>query len=96
MEAGQVHDIDGAHALCAPGAISRADLEGFIEDDYAVSFEHYEGIHTTSWEITTSGGQTTATLEGSMSYTDGSTLPYYAELVKIDGEWKISGIHIGY
>jgi len=96
MVAGQAHDIDGAYALCAPGVISRSDLESFIEDYYADFYEHYEGIHTTGWHVETSGGQTTATLEGNISYTDGSTLPFDADLVKVGDDWKIADIYIGY
>jgi len=96
MVAGQAHDIDGAYALFAPGATSRAEIESFIEDNHADFFEHYEGIHTTGWHVETSGGQTTATLEGNISYTDGSTLPFDAELAKIGGEWKIWAIYFGY
>ena len=95
MAAAQAHDIDGAYALCAP-QVNRSEAESLIEDNYGSLFQNYSGLRTSSWHIESSGGLTTASLEGSVVYTDGSLLPYEAELAKSGGEWKISYIYIGY
>jgi len=95
MVAGQAHDIDGAYALCAP-QVNRSEVESLIEDNYESLFQNYESLRTSSWHIESSGGTTTALLNGSVLYTDGSTLPYEAELVKSGGVWKIYYIYIGY
>ena len=95
MAAGQAHDIDGAYALCAP-QVERSEAETLIQDNYGSLFQNYKGLRTSSWHIESSGGTTMASLNGSVLYTDGSTLPYEAELVKTGGKWKIYYIYIGY
>ena len=95
MAAGRAHDVDGAYALCAP-QVERSEAESLIQDNYGSLFQNYKGLRTSSWHIDSSGGITTASLNGSVLYTDGSTLPYEAELVRAGGEWKITYIYIGY
>ena len=95
MLAGQAHDIDGAYALCAP-QVNRSEVESLITDQYYDLFQNYWSLRTSSWHIEVSGGMTTASLEGSVVYTDDSLLPYDAELVKTGGQWKIYYIYIGY
>lgn len=95
MVAAQARDIDGAYALCVP-QMERSEIQALIEDNYESLFQNFESLHTSSWHIESSGGLTTASLEGSVVYTDGSQLPYDAGLTKIGGQWKISYIYIGY
>ena len=95
MAAGRAHDIDGAYALCAP-QVDRSEVESLITDQYEDLFQNFEGLRTSSWSLDVSGGKTTASLEGSVVYTDDSLLPYDAELVKTGGQWKIYYIYIGY
>ena len=95
MAAGREHDIDGAYALCVP-QMERSDIETLIQDNYEDLFQNFESLRTSSWHIDASGGVTTASLEGSVAYTDDSLLPYDAELVKSGGVWKIYSIYVGY
>jgi hypothetical protein len=95
MVAGQAYNIEWAYALCAP-QVNRSEVEGLIADRYDDLFQNYWSLRTSSWHIEVSGGMTTASLEGSVVYTDDSLLPYDAELVKTGGEWKIYYIYIGY
>lgn len=92
MLAGQVHDIDGAYALWEPQA-ERDKIESLIEDNYQSIFEQYEGLSVSGWFLTTGHGQTFMTLDGSISYTNGSKLHYEAELRKISGEWKLNSFY---
>ena len=95
MVAGQAYNLEWAYALCAP-QVDRSEAESLIQDNYGSLFQNYKGLRTSSWHIESSGGTTTALLNGSVLYTDGSTLPYEAELVKSGGVWKIYYIYIGY
>jgi hypothetical protein len=95
MVAAQARDIDGAYALCVP-QLERSEIQALIEDNYESLFRNFENLHTSSWHIESSGGITTASLEGSVAYTGGTSLPYSAELAKTGGKWRIYSIYIGY
>jgi len=94
MVAGQAYNIEWAYALCAP-QVNRSEVESLIEDNYDSLFRNYESLRTSSWHIESSDGVTSASLEGSVAYRDGSSLPYEAVLVKSGGEWRIIHIDIG-
>jgi uncharacterized SAM-binding protein YcdF (DUF218 family) len=88
-------DIAAAAALFPTGSEAEISpqLEGLINTQFYL-FEGYKDIAVTSINVSTEGGQTTATLEGTVAYDGEVKGNFEAEFVKEGDAWKLTNINI--
>jgi hypothetical protein len=93
MEAGAARNMGGAYACFSPQSATKEEIAELIESSYDV-FANYERLTIKKTEVDSSGIPE-AYVTGAITYTGGKKLPFKASLVKENGVWKITGIHIG-
>jgi hypothetical protein len=88
-------DIPTASALFPTGSEAEIgpQLEGLIGTQFYL-FEGYQSITVTSINVSTEGGQTSATLEGNVAYAGELTGSFQAAFVKEGDAWKLANINI--
>jgi hypothetical protein len=100
IRAGGQQDVETGYALFAPEAqqqFAKADVEKMFSK-LPYLFDQFQSATMTSFNIkadasTSSGSIATATLEGTIAYSDGKGT-YEAELMKVGGHWMLINIDI--
>jgi hypothetical protein len=95
MSAMLAKDVAAATGLFPTGseAEMQPQLQGLLSNQFYL-FDGYQSISVTSINVSTSGGTTTADVEGSVSYTGGVKGSFTASFVKEGEAWKLTNINI--
>jgi hypothetical protein len=95
MSAMLAKDVAAATGLFPTGseAEMQPQLEGLLTNQ-GYLFEGYESISVSSINVSTSGGKTTAAVEGSASYSGGIKGSFTASFIKQGEAWKLTNINI--
>jgi hypothetical protein len=88
-------DVATASGLFPTGSEAEIgpQLEGLLASQFYL-FEGYQSISVTSINVSTQEGQTTAELEGNVTYAGNVKGTFQASLVKEDEAWKLTNINI--
>ncbi|MFH2056491.1 MAG: hypothetical protein ABIJ61_11070 [bacterium] len=91
FQAVAANDYEAAYALVSSGFRRSATVEKMRDFLESRGLDEYASANWSSWEITTEQG----TLEGTITTTDGSSIPVTVILVKSGEDWRIHYIDAG-
>jgi len=91
-------DVESAYALFSRSAQRQfpiSDLQKLIEGNNYALFEGYQSLSVQGIEVTVSTNSgTVATVSGTTRYDDGFQGTFNGDLEKVNGKWRLVGIHI--